>query len=136
MSLTSFCVASSLWSDVRLAVGPYRPHTMLVGPPGETASLVEAIREDLLEPVCAIDAACVGEIPDDARTIILRNLDALDAPGQVALMAKLDSSIGALQVFSLAEHPPFSRVQRGLLMESLYRRLSVVYLTTPVEQIG
>jgi hypothetical protein len=132
MSSTSLFVGSSLWRDVRLAVGLYRPHTMLVGPPVETASFVEALRDDLLEPVRTIDGACVEEMPDDARTIILRNLDALDARGQVALMAKLDSSVGALQVFSLAERPPFPRVQRGLLMESLYRRLSVVYIPTGV----
>ncbi|HEX7137978.1 MAG TPA: hypothetical protein VF219_09040 [Vicinamibacterales bacterium] len=130
MSLTSLRVASSLWRDVRLAVGPYRPHTMLVGPSRETASFIEALRSDLLEPVCTIDGACLGEIPDHARTIILRNIDALDLRGQVALMAKLESSSGTLQVVSLAERPPFARVQRGLLMETLYRRLSLVYLVT------
>ncbi len=126
MSVPSLRAASSLWRDVRLAIGPYRPHTMLVGPSGETASFVEALRGDLLEPVHTIDCACVGEIPRHARTIILRNLDALDASGQVALMARLDA--GALQVFRLAGRPPYARVQRGLLMESLYRRLSLVYL--------
>ena len=130
MSLTSFRVASSLWHDVRLAVGPYRPHTMLVGPSTETASFVQALHADLLEPVCTIDSARVDEIPRHARTIILRNLDALDARGQIALMARLDSSAGSLQIFSLAEHPPYSRVQRGLFMETLYRRLSLVYLRT------
>jgi hypothetical protein len=130
MSLSSMRVASSLWRDVRLAVGPYRPHTMLVGPAGETASFVAALRDDLLEPVCTIDADQLDEIPRHARTLIVRNLDALDVRGQLALMARLDSASGGLQVLSLAERPPFSRVQRGLLMESLYRRLSLVYLVT------
>ncbi|HEY7286751.1 MAG TPA: hypothetical protein VH497_14990 [Vicinamibacterales bacterium] len=130
MSLTSLRVASSLWRDVRIAVGPYRPHTMLVGPPRETASFVESLRGDLLEPIFTIDGACVGEIPPYARTIILRNVDALDLRGQVALMTRLESSSGTLQVVSVAEHPPFARVQRGLMMETLYRRLSLVYLVT------
>jgi len=103
---------------------------MLVGPSRETASFIESLRRDLLEPICTIDGASVGEIPDDARTIILRNIDALDLRAQVALMTKLESSSGTLQVLSLAEHPPFARVQRGLLMETLYRRLSLVYLVT------
>lgn len=129
MSLTSLRTASSLWHDVLVAVGPYRPHTMLVGPPDETAAFVEALREDLIAPVCTVDGASVREFPNHARTIILRNLDALDAPGQRALMNRLDSSKG-LQVVSLAEHPPFTRVQRGLLLEELYRRLSLIYLDT------
>jgi hypothetical protein len=128
MSLTSLRVASSLWRDVRIAVGPYRPHTMIVGPSYETASFVEALREDLLEPVCAVDCARMEQIPDHARTIILHNLDKLDVFGQLALMDRLESYAGMLQVVSVAEEPPFARVQRGLLMETLYRRLSLVYL--------
>lgn len=130
MSLTALRVAPSLWRDVRLVVGPYRPHTMLVGPSRETASFIKALRDDLLGPICTIDGACVGDIPAHARTIILRNLDALDVKGQLALMARLESSVGRLQVVSLAERPPFARVQCGLLMETLYRRLSLVYLVT------
>jgi hypothetical protein len=130
MSLTSLRVASSLWRDVRIAVGPYRPHTMVVGPSCETASFVEAVREDLLEPVCTVDCARMEQIPDHARTIILHNLDKLDVFGQLALMDRLESYAGMLQVVSVAEQPPFARVQRGLLMETLYRRLSLVYLVT------
>jgi hypothetical protein len=130
MSLTSLRVASSLWRDVRIAVGPYRPHTMVVGPSCETASFVEALREDLLEPVCTVDCARMEQIPDHARTIILHNLDKLDVFGQLALMDRLESYAGMLQVVSVAEQPPFARVQRGLLMETLYRRLSLVYLVT------
>lgn len=130
MSMTSLRIASSLWRDVQLAVGPYRPHTMIVGPSCETASFVEALRDDLLEPVCTIDCARMDRIPDHARTIILRNLDALDMLGQLALMDRLESYAGMLQVVSVAAQPPFARVQRGLLMETLYRRLSLVYLVT------
>ena len=130
MSLTSLRVASSLWHDIQLAVGPYRPHTMLVGPPWETASFIDALRDDLIEPVCVVDGARLDEFPSHARTLILRNVDALDFSSQLALMARLDSSVGALQVVSLAERSPFARVQCGLLMETLYRRLSLVYLVT------
>ena len=130
MSTTSLRAASSLWRDVRLAVGPYRPHTMIVGPSRETASFLEALRGDLLEPVCTIDGARVEQIPDHARTIILHNVDALDLRGQLALMDRLEAYAGMLQVVSVAEQPPFVRVQRGLLMETLYRRLSLVYLVT------
>jgi len=129
MSLTSLRTASSLWHDVLVAVGPYRPHTMLVGPPEETEAFVEALREDLVGPICTVDGASVCEFPNHARTIILRNLDALDTPGQRALMDRIDSSKG-LQIVSLAEQAPFSRVQRGLLLEALYRRLSLIYLET------
>jgi hypothetical protein len=130
MSMTSLRAASSLWRDVRLAVGPYRPHTMLVGPAHQTASFIEALRPDFLEPICTLDGAFLGEIPAHARTLIVRNFDALEIRGQRALMAKLESSFGSLQVVTLAERPPFARVQRGLLMETLYRRLSLVYLVT------
>jgi hypothetical protein len=103
---------------------------MIVGPSYETASFVEALREDLLEPVCTVDCARMEQIPDHARTIILHNLDKLDVFGQLALMDRLESYAGMLQVVSVAEQPPFARVQRGLLMETLYRRLSLVYLVT------
>jgi hypothetical protein len=129
MSSASLHAASSLWHDVLVAVGPYRPHTMLVGPPDETAAFVEALRDDLIAPVCTVDGASVVEFPSHARTIILRNLDALDVRGQRALMERLESSEG-LQVVSLAERSPFARVQRGLLLEELYRRLSLIYLDT------
>ena len=130
MSMTSLRAASSLWRDVRIAIGPYRPHTMIVGPSCETASFVEALREDLLEPVCTVDCARMDQVPDHARTIVLHNLDKLDVFGQLALMDRLESYAGMLQVVSVAEQPPFERVQRGLLMETLYRRLSLVYLET------
>jgi hypothetical protein len=130
MSMTSLRVASSHWRDVWLAVGPYRPHTMIVGPARETDSFVDALRDHLLEPVCTLDCARIGQIPDDARTIILLNLDALDVRGQFALMDRLESYAGMLQIVSVSEQPPFARVQRGLLMETLYRRLSLVYLVT------
>jgi len=129
MLSASLRTASSLWQDVLVAVGPYRPHTMIVGPADETAAFVEALRDDLIGPVCMVDAASICEFPRHARTIILRNLDALDTRGQLALMDRLESSRG-LQVVSLAERPPFARVQRGLLLEALYRRLSLIYLET------
>jgi hypothetical protein len=129
MSSTSLRTASSLWHDVLVAIGPYRPHTMLVGPPDETAAFVDALRDDLIGPVCIVDAGSIGELPNHARTIILRNLEALDPRGQRALMDRLESSRG-LQIVSVAERPPFARVQRGLLIEALYRRLSLIYLDT------
>jgi hypothetical protein len=94
MSVVSLRVASSLWRDVGLIVGPYRPHSLIVGPAGETSSFVDALREDLRQPLYTIDGASPTQPPDDARTIILRNLDALDARGQLAMMARIEESAG------------------------------------------
>ena len=54
--MLSASLRTALWQDVLVAVGPYRPHTMIVGPADETAAFVEALRDDLIGPVCTVES--------------------------------------------------------------------------------
>jgi hypothetical protein len=114
--------------DLQVIVGPYRPHTMLIGSDDRTASILGELHAGLVPPVRVHDCATAAAWPDDARTIIVRNLDTLDLRGQHALMAFLDAASTRVQIISVAERSPFDIVQRGLLIEALYRRLSLIYL--------
>jgi hypothetical protein len=114
--------------DLQLIVGPYRPHTLLVGSADRTASVIDELHADLVPPISVHDCATAMELPPDGGTIIMRNLEALDAHGQHALMAHLDAAHKGLQIISVAERSPFTLVQRGRFLEALYRRLSLIYL--------
>jgi hypothetical protein len=120
--------AASFWCDLQAIVGPYRPHTLLVGPSEATASILESLLADFVQPVWFHDCATAMELPDEAATVVLKGLEALDLRAQHALMARLDHGGLRQQIISLAERSPFALVQRGQFLEPLYRRLSVVYL--------
>jgi hypothetical protein len=118
-------------------LGPYRPHTLLVGSREGTDAILGVLRSRFIPPIrvfdCAMGAARPGmldmlDVLFRARTIILRNVDALDGCGQRALMARLDAPDARLQIISIADQPPFELVQRGRFLDGLYRRLSVVHL--------
>jgi hypothetical protein len=109
-------------------VGPYRPHALLVGPPEATASILESLLADFVQPVWFHDCATAMELPEEAATVVLKGLEALDVRAQHALMARLDHAGARQQIISLSERSPFTLVQRGQFLEPLYRRLSVVCL--------
>jgi hypothetical protein len=115
--------------DLQLILGPYRPHTMLIGADDRTASILGGLHAGLTPPVRVHDCAVAAAWPDDARTIILRNLDTLDLRSQHALMARLDAAPRRVQIISVAEQSAFALVQRGQFLEALYRRLSLIYLS-------
>jgi hypothetical protein len=121
-------VAPSFSRDLQLIVGPYRPHTLLVGPSEATASALEGLLADFAQPVWFHDCATGMDLPDEAATVVLQGLEALDARAQHALMARLDRTPSRQQIISLSEQSLFALVQRGGFLEALYRRLSVVYL--------
>ena len=121
-------VARSMWADLMLITSPRRPHTLLVGPEGLTASIVDAWREDFLEPVRMYDCAASPDLTQEAGTMILWHVESLNVRGQDQLMARLDSSHGSVQIISVARCSPFARVQYGCFPDALYRRLSVVYI--------
>ena len=120
--------AVSFWCDLQVIVGPHRPHALLVGPPEATASILESLLADFLQPVWFLDCATAMDLPDEAATVVLKGLEALDVRAQHALMARLDRAGARQQIISLSERSPFALVQRGQFLEPLYRRLSVVYL--------
>ncbi|HEV3057556.1 MAG TPA: hypothetical protein VGY48_04870 [Vicinamibacterales bacterium] len=120
--------AVSFWCDLQVIVGAYRPHTLLVGPSEATASILESLLADFVQPVWFHDCATAIDLPDEAATVVLKGLEALDVRAQHALMARLDRADARQQIISLSERSPFALVQRGQFLEPLYRRLSVVYL--------
>ena len=94
----------------------------------DISSILESLLAELVQPVWFHDCATAIDLPDEAATVVLKGLEALDVRAQHALMARLDRADARQQIISLSERSPFALVQRGQFLEPLYRRLSVVYL--------
>ena len=101
-----------------------QPHVLLVGPPSLTSVLLDAMRPALRQPM--VDSGVdVASLPDEG-TVILRNVESLDARGQQALSTWMESS--AARVVTICEAPLYARVTGGSFSSDLYYRLNILTL--------
>jgi DUF2934 family protein/sigma-54-interacting transcriptional regulator len=101
-----------------------QPHVLLVGPPSLTSVVLEAMRPALRQPVVE-NGVSVASLPDEG-TVILRNVESLDAREQQALSIWMESS--AARVVTICEAPLYTRVTDGSFSSDLYYRLNILTL--------
>jgi Protein of unknown function (DUF2934)/Sigma-54 interaction domain len=101
-----------------------QPHVLLIGPPSITSVLLDAMRPALRQPVVerVVD---VASLPDEG-TVILRNVESMDARGQRDLYMWRESS--AARVVTICEAPLYARVTDGEFSSDLYYRLNILTL--------
>ena len=101
-----------------------QPHVLLVGPPSLTSVPLDAMRSTLRQPVVE-RGVNVASLPDDG-TVILRNVESLDAREQQVLSTWMESS--AARVVTICEAPLYALVTDGRFSSDLYYRLNILTL--------
>ena len=120
------CVeASVLLDDDLLSVRCWHPNILLIGPPTAAADLLPLLLSRCRVPVYEIGGAHLTVMPDDG-TVVLRDIDELDAGAQSELFQWLEAQDGRVQVVSVAPTPLFPLVAGGEFSEALFYRLNVV----------
>jgi hypothetical protein len=105
------------------------PNILIVGSAVEAERALEQIRPTLLTPMASWGATGTQHLPAPVfRTLIVRDVDGLDAAQQANLALLLRRSAGELQIVSIARQPLFPLVTQGLFLDELYYRLNVVVL--------
>jgi hypothetical protein len=109
-------------------LAPY-PTLLLVAPAAAADRILEVVIPHLRKPIHVKD--CIRAVSDwpEGGTLILRNVNALDAQHQAAMLRWLDESRDDTQVVSIAWAPVYPRVETGGFLEGLYYRLNVVTLS-------
>jgi len=104
-----------------------RANVLVTGPGEALSSFIEAARPEMLEPI----ASAAGSAPpfSDARTLILTEIDALDASGQRRLTQWMNEPRNAhAQIISLTSVSLFAVVVAGRFDPDLYYRLNTIHL--------
>jgi hypothetical protein len=116
-------------NDELLAIAQFhRLNLLVVGSSSEmTDLLIQQLTPEFQTPICI----CVFPGPlllpdDDAGTLVLRGVDAIDGDQQQQLLTWLDDNAGRTQVVSVASHDIFAGVERGTFAAGLYYRLNTV----------
>lgn len=105
-----------------------RPHNaILEGPEHVTDSLLLLLAPSLRPPTLWKRAPTPLHLPaGECRSLVLRNVSALDRDGQATLLRWLDA--GRKRVISTTAYPLFPLIAGGLFDEALYYRLNVMLL--------
>ena len=118
-----------LLDDDLLSVRRWHPNILLIGPPTAAADLLPLLLSRCRLPVYEICGAHLTVMPDDG-TVVLRDIDELDAGAQSELFQWLEAHDGRVQVVSVAPTPLFPLVAGGEFSEALFYRLNVVTMHT------
>lgn len=107
----------------------WHPNVLIGGRHEATAAALDALR-DVFRPIVvrwAVGAAL--PLPgDDARTMILHDVDGLSRDEQQQLLRWLHEDFGRVQVVATTTRPLWPMVESGSFDSSLYYALNVVYL--------
>lgn len=105
-----------------------RPNMLIVGPGGAVDAFMRAVTPHLKPPVQSFAGGVLPpRLPTDG-TLILRDVDVLDAAHQRRLVRWLDEpQNGHTQVISITATPLFLLAQAGMFLDQLYYRLNVVH---------
>jgi len=107
----------------------HRPNVLVIGPATEADQTLDLMRAYLGLPIAAWLPRETPVPPTTPfRTLVIRDVDALDAGQQAYLSALLDKANARTQAISTSGMPLFPLVRRGLFLDRLYYQLNAVYL--------
>jgi hypothetical protein len=106
-----------------------RPNVLVVGTSTDVDKTFELMYPYLRTPLVAWVPRETADIPATAtfRTIVIRDVDAMDQVQQDALVALICRQPD-IQIVSTSKAPLFPRVERREFLDRLYYQLNVVYL--------
>jgi hypothetical protein len=106
-----------------------RPNVLVVGAAIDADSTFDLMRPYLGSPTMTWQPR-ETPIPPMARcrTLVIRDVDALDADQQQYAASLLRATSGRMQVISISGGSLFPLVQRGKFLDHLYYQLNVVYV--------
>jgi len=111
------------------------PNVLVVGTSADVDKTFELMYPYLRTPLVAWVPREMHDLPASTafRTIVIRDVDALDQVQQDALVALICRQPD-MQIVSTSKAPLFPRVERAEFLDRLYYQLNVVYLdlTDPV----
>jgi hypothetical protein len=100
---------------------------LIVGAPHLTAAALAGIGRSLRRPVVWWDSSQAPDLPEViAGTLVIRDVDRLDARQQERLSGWMCHQRPAVQVLALARTPLFAQVLDGRFSPELYYRLNTV----------
>jgi Sigma-54 interaction domain len=103
------------------------PNVLLIGPDHATNGALLTLSPQLRQPMCWSRCGESLTLPTaDEGTLILRQVEALDADQQQMLLGWLDES--RVQVVSVTSEWLFSRVEFGTFLDRLYYRLNALII--------
>jgi hypothetical protein len=106
-----------------------RPNVLVVASSADTDRTFELMYPYLRTPIVAWVPRETRDIPAASfRTLVIRDVEALDALQQENLVALICRLAADVQIVSTARTPLFPLVQRGEFLDRLYYQLNVVYL--------
>ena len=123
------------WASVEDDLGDVRrtgANMLVIGPECLVMTLIRRVIADV--PASVVVSCEAGRLPLSRLslprgTLVLRDVDALDADGQVWLFDWLESASAERQIVSTASASLLPLVNRGLFDSGLYYRLNTVYVT-------
>jgi hypothetical protein len=106
-----------------------RPNVLVVGSSAEVDRAFELMYPYLRTPVVAWVPRETRDLPSTPfRTIVIRDVEALDSRQQENLVAMVCRLAADVQIVSTSRTPLFPRVERGEFLNRLYYQLNVIYL--------
>src|SRR5262245_45805263 len=106
-----------------------RPNVLVVGSSTDTDHTFEVMYPYLRTPIVAWVPRETRDVPAASfRTLVIRDVEALDSTQQENLVALICRHAADVQIVSTSRAPLFPLVQRGVFLDRLYYQLNVVYL--------
>jgi hypothetical protein len=112
-----------------------RPNVLIDGPARDADRTFERMRPYLRTPLATWAPRETPWLPTGTfRTLVIRDVDSLDASQQERVARFISRAAGRVQVVSIAGTPLFPLVTRGTFQEHLYYRLNTVLFEHPPAQ--
>jgi len=106
-----------------------RPNVLVIGSSTDTDRVFEVMYPYLRSPIVAWVPRETRDVPAASfRTLVIRDVDALDSTEQENLVASICRLTANVQIVSTSRTTLFPLVQRGAFLDRLYYQLNVVYL--------